>query len=163
MNKIPKIFALSRRLAPSKTHILKDAGITFGMKNKENLILDLKDLLRGVLVALLFSLAFVLLFALIIRWADVGENGIVIGNYVIKFLSLAIGILIGFKHHKNGILKGAIVGLTFMLLSWLIFTAMDGFKSVNFRPLDLVFLTLGGGIIGVIKVNLKGLKRGRAQ
>lgn len=158
MNKIPKIFALSRRLAPSKTHILKDGGITFGMKNKENLILDLKDLLRGVLVALLFSLAFVLLFALIIRWADIGENGIVIGNYVIKFLSLAIGILIGFKHHKNGILKGAIVGLTFMLVTFLIFGAMSAFVGVAFNWIDLVALTLGGAILGVIRVNLRTKK-----
>lgn len=158
MNKIPKIFALARRLAPSKTHILKDAGITFGMKNKENLILDLKDLLRGVLVALLFSLAFVLLFALIIRWADVGETGIVIGNYVIKFLSLAIGILIGFKHHKNGILKGAIVGLTFMLVTFLIFGAMSAFVGVAFNWIDLVALTLGGAILGVIRVNLRTKK-----
>jgi putative membrane protein (TIGR04086 family) len=158
LNKIPKIFALSRRLAPSKTHILKDAGITFGMKNKENLILDLKDLLRGVLVALLFSLAFVLLFALIIRWADIGENGIVIGNYVIKFLSLAIGILIGFKHHKNGILKGAIVGLTFMLVTFLIFGAMSAFVGVAFNWIDLVALTLGGAILGVIRVNLRTKK-----
>jgi putative membrane protein (TIGR04086 family) len=158
LNKIPKIFALARRLALSKTHILKDAGITFGMKNKENLILDLKDLLRGVLVALLFSLAFVLLFALIIRWADVGENGIVIGNYVIKFLSLALGILIGFKHHKNGILKGAIVGLTFMLVTFLIFGAMSAFVGVTFNWIDLVALTLGGAILGVIRVNLRTKK-----
>ena len=133
------------------------------MKNKENFVLDLKDTLRSVLVAIISALAFVLIFALILRWASLPGTVITPVNYVIKFLSLLLGIMIGFKHRKNGILKGAIVGLTFMLLSWLIFTAMDGFKSVNFRPLDLVFLTLGGGIIGVIKVNLKGLKRGRAQ
>ena len=133
------------------------------MKNKENFVLDLKDTLRSVLVAIISALLFVLIFALILRWASLPDTVITPVNYVIKFLSLLLGIMIGFKHRKNGILKGAIVGLTFMLLSWLIFTAMDGFKSVNFRPLDLVFLALGGGIIGVIKVNLKGLKGGSAQ
>ena len=133
------------------------------MKNKENFVLDLKDTLRSVLVAIISALLFVLIFALILRWASLPDTVITPVNYVIKFLSLLLGIMIGLKHRKNGILKGAIVGLTFMILSWLIFTAMDGFKSVNFRPLDLFFLTLGGGIMGVIKVNLKGLKRGRAQ
>ena len=109
------------------------------MKNKENFVLDLKDTLRSVLVAIISALAFVLIFALILRWASLPDTVITPVNYVIKFLSLLLGIMIGFKHRKNGILKGAIVGLTFMLLSWLIFTAMDGFKSVNFRPLDLVF------------------------
>lgn len=131
------------------------AIISFDMKNKENFVLDLKDTLRSTLVALLFSLLFVLVFALILRWASLDDSVITPVNYVIKFLSLFLGIMIGFKHPKNGILKGAIVGLIFMLLSFFLFSAMDGFKSANFRPLDLVFLALGGGIVGVIRVNLK--------
>ena len=154
MNKIPKILTAKTASQSQKTHILLFGGITFGMKNKENLVLDLKDLFRSVLVALLFSLLFVLAFALIIRWADVGDKGIVIGNYIIKILALLLGILIGFKHRKNGILKGSIVGFLFVLITFLIFGAMNGFKDVNFNWIDLVALTVCGGIIGVIRVNL---------
>ena len=124
------------------------------MKNKENFVLDLKDTIRGVLLSLLFSLLLVLVFALIIRWADLDEKTIVPVNYAIKFLSLFLGVMIGFKNRKNGILKGAIVGLIFMLLTFLIFSAMNGFKDVKFNWLDLAFLPIGGAIIGVIRVNL---------
>ncbi len=124
------------------------------MKNKEIFLIDLKDILRAVLVALLFSLLFVLLFALVVRWADLDEKIIVPVNYSIKFLALALGVLIGFKNSKNGILKGVISGLVFMLLSFLIFSAMKGFKDINFNWLDLAFLPVGGAILGVIKVNL---------
>jgi len=124
------------------------------MKNKENFVLDLKDTIRGVLLSLLFSLLLVLVFALIIRWADLDEKTIIPVNYAIKFLSLFLGVMIGFKNRKNGILKGAIVGLIFILLTFLIFSAMNGFKDVKFNWLDLAFLPLGGAIIGVIRVNL---------
>lgn len=124
------------------------------MKNKENFVLDLKDIIRGVLLSLLFSLLLVLVFALIIRWADLDEKTIIPVNYAIKFLSLFLGVMIGFKNRKNGIVKGAIVGLIFILLTFLIFSAMNGFKDVKFNWLDLAFLPLGGAIIGVIRVNL---------
>ena len=124
------------------------------MKNKEIFVLDLKDTIRGMLLSLLFSLLLVLVFALIIRWADLDEKTIIPVNYAIKFLSLFLGVMIGFKNRKNGILKGAIVGLIFILLTFLIFSAMNGFKDVKFNWLDLAFLPLGGAIIGVIRVNL---------
>lgn len=154
MNKIPKLAPFLKAINLKKSHICHAVGITFDMKNKQSFILDLKDLVRSVLVALIFSLLLVLAFALIVRWASLDNNALVVGNYVIKFLSVLAGVLIGFKQRKNGILKGAILGLTFMLVTFLIFGAMEGFKGVSFNWLDLIFLTIGGGILGVIKVNL---------
>ena len=125
------------------------------MKNKENFVISLKDILGATLISLLSSLLFVLLFALIIRWADLDEKVIVPVNYAIKFLSIFLGVMIMFKDNKNGILKGLIAGAVFMLLSFLIFNAMDGFKSVNFNWIDLIFIPAGGAISGIVKVNLK--------
>ena len=125
------------------------------MKNKENFVVSLKDVLGATLISLLFSLLFVLIFALVIRWADLDEKVIVPVNYGIKFASLFLGVMIMFKDNKNGILKGLITGLLFMLLTFLIFNAMDGFKSVNFNWIDMIFLPIGGAITGIVKVNLK--------
>ena len=129
------------------------------MKNKENFVLDLKDTLRAVLLSLLFSLLFVLIFALAIRWADLDEKVIACVNYGIKFSSIILGILIGFKNGKNGILKGVITGLIFMLLTFFIFSAMNSFKDIKFNWLDLIFLPIGGGIMGIIKVNLPSKRK----
>ena len=129
------------------------------MKNKENFVLDLKDTLRAVLISLLFSLLFVLIFALIIRWADLDEKAIIPVNYGIKFLSLLLGVLIGFKNGKNGILKGVITGLVFMLLTFFIFSAMNSFKDVKFNWIDLACMPIGGAILGVIRVNLPARRK----
>ena len=128
------------------------------MKNKENFVVYLKDVLGATLISLLFSLLFVLIFALVIRWADLDEKVIVPVNYSIKFLSLFLGVMIMFKDNKNGILKGLITGLLFMLLTFLIFNAMDGFKSVNFNWIDMIFLPIGGAIMGIIRVNIPSKK-----
>ena len=128
------------------------------MKNKENFVVSLKDVLGATLISLLFSLLFVLIFALAIRWADLDEKVIVPVNYGIKFFSLFLGVMIMFKDNKNGILKGLIAGLLFMLLTFLIFNAMDGFKSVNFNLIDMIFLPIGGAITGIIRVNIPSKK-----
>ena len=128
------------------------------MKNKENFVVSLKDVLGATLISLLFSLLFVLIFALAIRWADLDEKVIVPVNYGIKFLSLFLGVMIMFKDNKNGILKGLIAGLLFMLLTFLIFNAMDGFKNVNFNWIDMIFLPIGGAITGIIRVNIPSKK-----
>ncbi len=128
------------------------------MKNKENFVVSLKDVLGATLISLLFSLLFVLIFALAIRWADLDEKIIVPVNYGIKFLSLFLGVMIMFKDNKNGILKGLIAGLLFMLLTFLIFNAMDGFKSVNFNWIDMIFLPIGGATTGIIRVNIPSKK-----
>ena len=116
---------------------------------------DVFDVLKAVLFATLVSLGMVLIFAIIIRFASV-ENKV---NIAIKIVSVFIGVLIGFKQAQNGLLKGAITGLTYMLLTFLIFSALNGFKDVKFSWIDLITLPLAGAISGIIAVNIKGRKK----
>lgn len=141
--------------ATGERHIPPRPVIDFSMKNSENFKQDLFDIVKCVPVSLLFSLGFILLFALIVRWASLDGKVITPVNYAIKILSVLSGVLIGFKGKQNGILKGAISGFLYTLLSYLIFACLDGFKSVDFNWLDLVFVPIAGGISGVIAVNLK--------
>ncbi len=141
--------------ATGERHIPSRPVIDFSMKNSENFKQDLFDVVKCVPVSLLFSLGFILLFALIVRWASLDGKVITPVNYAIKILSVLSGVLIGFKGKQNGILKGAISGFLYTLLSYLIFACLDGFKSVDFNWLDLVFVPIAGGISGVIAVNLK--------
>lgn len=127
------------------------------MKNSENFKSDSFDIIKSVLIATLFSLGFILLFALVVRWASLDNTVIVPVNYAIKILSVLLGVLIGYRK-QNGILKGAITGLIYTLLTFLIFACLDGFKTVDFNWLDLVFLPIAGGISGVISVNLRPRK-----
>ncbi len=120
---------------------------------------DVVDVLKAVLFATLISLGSVLIFAIIIRFASVENKVIMPVNIAIKIVSVFVGIIIGFKQAQNGLLKGAIAGLTYMLLTFLIFSALNGFKDVKFSWIDLITLPFAGAISGIITVNIKGRKK----
>jgi putative membrane protein (TIGR04086 family) len=133
------------------------------MEKSMNIKYDVLDVVKAVLISLLISLALVLIFALIVRYASVDNSVILPVNIAIKFAALFLGILFGFRQPQNGILKGAVSGLMFMLLSFLIFAALDAFKDVKFSWIDMLTLTVGGAVCGIIAVNIKRKSRPRGK
>ena len=128
------------------------------MEKAKNVKTDVTDVLKAVLFATLISLALVLIFAIVIRVANVENKVIMPVNVAIKILSLLVGVLLAFKNPQNGLVKGAISGLLYMLFTFLIFSALNGFKDVTFSWIDLITLPVAGAISGIIKVNLKSRK-----
>lgn len=131
------------------------------MEKSANFKNDLLDVLKSVLFSTLISLGLVLIFAIIIKFASLPNNVILPVNIAIKILSLLVGILIGFKNLSNGLLKGAITGLIYMLFTFFIFAALSAFKDVKFSWIDLVTLPVAGAIAGIIAVNVKAHRRNR--
>ena len=128
------------------------------MEKAKNVKTDVTDVLKAVLFATLISLALVLIFAIVIRFANVENKVIMPVNVAIKILSFLVGALLAFKNPQNGLVKGAISGLLYMLFTFLIFSALNGFKDVTFSWIDLITLPVAGAISGIIKVNLKSRK-----
>lgn len=124
------------------------------MKNSELLKKDAADILRAALIALLISLVLVLLFALVVRAASLDGTALVVGNYVIKALSVLLGACIGFRTPSGGAVKGGLTGLLYTLLSVFVFAVADGFKSANFNFVDLLTTVIAGIVAGIIAVNL---------
>lgn len=119
---------------------------------------DVFDVLKAVLFATLISLALVLIFAIVIRFASIENKVIMPVNIAIKIVSVFVGVIIGFKQAQNGLLKGALAGLAYMLFTFLIFSALNGFKDVQFSWIDLITLPIAGAISGIITVNIKSKK-----
>ncbi len=132
--------------------------IVFGMERTANLKGNITDVLKAVLLSTLISLGLVLIFAVIIKFAALPSNVIMPVNIAIKIISVLLGCLIGFKTPENGLLKGAVTGLIFMLFTFFIFAALSGFKDVKFSWIDLITLPIAGAISGVIAVNIKHKK-----
>ena len=128
------------------------------MEKTGNIKIDVADVLKTVLFATLISLGFFLIFAIILRFASVPNDVILPVNIAIKILSVFIGVLISFKNAQTGLLKGAISGLLYMLFTFLIFSALTGFKDVKFSWIDLVTLPVAGAISGIIAVNVRARK-----
>lgn len=129
------------------------------MKNSELLKKSAADILRAALIALLVSLVGVLVFALIVRWASLDGSALAVGNYVIKAVSVLVGVSLGFRVKSSGAIKGGITGVLYMLLCIFVFAAADGFKSAGFNVVDFVTTVAAGIIAGVIAVNIPARSR----
>ena len=120
---------------------------------------DVLDVLKAVLFSTLLSLALVLVFAIVLKFTSLPSAAIMPVNIAIKLLSVFLGCIIGFKNKQNGILKGAILGLVYMLLTFFIFAALNGFKDIKFSWIDLITLPIAGALSGIVAVNLKSKKQ----
>ena len=118
--------------------------------------ISLMPYFAGSIVSLISALAFILLFALIIRYVGVSTSLIVPINVAIKTVSIAIGVAVATKDGKNGIIKGVCVGILFTILCNLVFAIISKSFSFGLSFLaDIALSTAVGAICGILFVNLK--------
>lgn len=120
---------------------------------KKSLLLSI---LNGTVVAVAVTLILILLFALIIRFFNVKDSWIFPINQVIKVISLFVGTMAGLKNFKEkGFLKGLLIGVTYYLLSYIVFSILQSSISFSMSNIyDFLLTSLMGGIIGAIVVNI---------
>lgn len=118
---------------------------------KDNIL----QVVKATLAAILFSLAFVLLFTLVIQLASLPSSVIKPVNQVFKILAIAVGGLI-FIRGEKGIIKGVAAGLFSVLLTYVLFGIIGGSFSVSWTfALELLLGAACGAISGIIAVNVK--------
>ena len=128
------------------------------MKKPLNTKRDVLDILSASLVAMLFTLLLVLVFALVVRLASPNETGMTVGNCAIRLVSVFAGVLIAFRNPSLGALKGALSGLLYFLLTVFVLAAADGFKNADFNVVDFVAAVIAGTVSGIIAVNTRAAK-----
>lgn len=128
------------------------------MKKPLNTKRDVLDILSASLVAMLFTLLLVLVFALVVRLASPNETGMIVGNCAIRLVSVFAGVLIAFRNPSLGALKGALSGLLYFLLTVFVLAAADGFKNADFNVVDFVAAVIAGTVSGIIAVNTRATK-----
>ena len=110
---------------------------------------------KGVVIALLFSLVSVLLFALAIDIFNLPLTIIKPINCILKILAVIIGSLFVINGEK-GLIKGAALGGVISFLSFLLFGSIGGEISYSLNLLWEVLLGATiGGIAGVVAVAIK--------
>lgn len=111
---------------------------------------------KGVLLAICFSLAGILLFALTLRFFDLSDLGIKIINQIIKTISIFVGVFVCLKNSgKKGLIKGVIVAFLYTIFSFLLFSILNSNFEFNLSFVyDLFFSVFVGAICGIISVNL---------
>lgn len=134
---------------------------TASMKTKEKKmpISELmKNALKGTLISMIFTIAVILLFALIIKETALSNNVIGPVNQVIKIAGILAASYFAVKGMaEKQWLCGGITGLMYMLLSYLIFSLINGaFGRVELLFSDLLMGLLIGTVFAIIAASFFG-------
>ena len=114
----------------------------------------LVSFLKGLVVSMLVSFALIILLALSLKWFSLDEKFISPINLAIKTISVVAGACIAVKGESKGLIKGVIFGLLYVLLAFVSFSALAKSFSVDLSLLlDILFASIAGWIVGIIKVN----------
>ncbi|HAJ78070.1 MAG TPA: TIGR04086 family membrane protein [Clostridiales bacterium] len=113
-------------------------------------------ILKGSLIAVASSLIGILFFAFIIKLFGITDQFLRPVNQVIKGISILLGVFISAKKYKqNGLILGAVVGLVYTLLAFVVFSALNGSFNIDKTLLnDVLFGGIMGAICGIIAVNV---------
>lgn len=117
---------------------------------------NLLKVAKGSIISIVISLILLLVTALILTYTNVSENIIPAAVIVISALSILIGsILSSMNIRKNGLLNGALVGLIYMSVIYLISSiAITGF-GINTKTIIMLVASILAGVIGgIIGVNI---------
>ncbi|MCQ2387153.1 MAG: TIGR04086 family membrane protein [Clostridia bacterium] len=109
---------------------------------------------KSILLSICISLSMICVFAFIVKMTKMSSITVNIVNQFIKIISVFIGCFFSLKGEK-GIIKGAISGIGFNVLIYLIFLifGQNGFDKGFF--IDMIFCLLIGVISGIISINTK--------
>lgn len=114
------------------------------------------NILKGVIISLIFTIVFLFIFSIVLTYTDISEKFITPVIIVITAISILLGSSIGnFKANRNGLLNGAIIGGIYILGIYLLSGIINN-SFVLSVPSIIVIVTgmicgMFGGVIGVNK------------
>lgn len=114
------------------------------------------EFVKTLIIAIIFTMLLVLIFAIIVRFCSVESKYIPIVNQVIKCLSIVSAILLCFSKRPNGWFRGFLFGVVYALAAFLVFSTFSGKFDFGIKLLnDCVLGGVTGLIGGIIAVNVK--------
>ena len=110
---------------------------------------------KGIMFSFLITLVSVLFFSIILTYTNISEKVISIVIIILTFISILIGTMIGIrKISKNGMLNGAIIGGSYVILLYLISSILNTGFALNIYTIVMIIAGIISGIIGgIIGVN----------
>ena len=109
-------------------------------------------IIKGAFFAVFASLVLVLIFAFIIKLTNLSDSLVKPINQAIKVLSILAGVFYAARRNKGQrLLKGIFVGAIYVVLSFIVFSILDGSFNLSVTILnDLLFGAIAGGVSGII-------------
>ena len=111
---------------------------------------------KGILISLLVTLLVIFIFSILLVYTNISERVIPIVIIIMTFISILIGSIISMrKVSNNGMINGAIIGGTYVMLLYLISSTLNTGFSINVYTIIMIIAGIISGLIGgIIGVNL---------
>ncbi len=121
---------------------------------EENMIINV---LKGAGISLLMTVILLIVFSLLLTYTNIQENVINPVIIMITAVSILIGSSIGIgKMKKDGLINGAIVGVVYMIVIYLISSILNWKFKLNIQSIIMIGIGIAFGILGgIIGVNRK--------
>lgn len=121
-------------------------------ETKENLI----RIIKGSGIALGITILSLFIFAILLTYTNIQENTMIPVVIIITAVSILIGSSLStLRIKKNGLLNGALVGVIYILLIYIISSLTGSGFSLNIMSIIMLVSSIITGMIGgIIGVNL---------
>lgn len=125
------------------------------MQSENSFAAQLLQIVKAVVLAVLFCLVAVLIFSLVLKFASLSDSVIRPVNQFIKVFAVLFGCFFALRGEK-GWLKGIAVGLLTVMLTYLVFAMVGGDFSMSWLIVaELAFGAVAGFLSGVVAVNVR--------
>ena len=123
--------------------------LRMGKQQKKSIVMSA---LKGTLIAMIFTIAAILIFALIIKESNMADNVINPINQIIKILGIMIAAFFAVrKATESQWLIGGLAGVFYIILGYLIFSLIEGrFGNLLMLLSDLVMAAVIGMVFAII-------------
>ena len=121
----------------------------------------MKNALKGALIAMVFTVAVILLFALIIKETGMADNTVAVIDQIIKIGGIIAASYFAIRGlAEKQWLVGAMSGTLFVILSYLIFSLVEGMLgNVALLFSDILMGMLIGLVFAIIAANFFGSRK----
>ena len=112
--------------------------------------------IKGSGFAIIISLILLLIYASLLTTTDISETTITPVVIIVSGISILIGSSISsFKIKNQGMLNGALVGLIYMVLIYLLSSILLTGFTMNLKSIIMILVGMMAGMVGgIIGVNL---------
>lgn len=110
---------------------------------------------KGLIISFVVSLISIFIFSILLAYTNISDSIIPIVIVVLTFVSILIGSIISMrKVSKNGLINGAIIGGTYVVLLYLISSILNTGFTFNIYTIIMIISGIISGIIGgIVGVN----------
>ncbi len=120
---------------------------------------NIKRILIGTGISITITIFFLIIFSCLVTYTNIAESTIPTVTLIIVAISILIGSTISMSRlRKSGIINGATLGITYILVIYLLSSIIEKDFSLNTHSIIMIFLSVFSGALGgIIGVN-KSLK-----